>query len=194
MRQANIHRDTKETQIQLAFGLDGTPRYQIETGVGFFDHMLTLFAVHGLFDLSIKAKGDLHIDAHHTVEDVGICLGQAFRQALGDAVGIKRYASCIVPMDEVLVQVAIDLSNRPHLSFNAAIPKVKIGDFDSELAEEFFKAFVSHARITLHMSLLAGDNLHHCIEGCFKAFAICLDEATQIDPRKKGIPSSKGVL
>ncbi|RAP30780.1 imidazoleglycerol-phosphate dehydratase HisB [Candidatus Marinamargulisbacteria bacterium SCGC AG-414-C22] len=193
-RQASIERNTKETQIKLTFAIDGEGKAAVATGVGFFDHMLDLFSKHGLFDLDLSVTGDLEIDAHHTVEDVGICLGQAFQQALGTGKGINRYASAIIPMDESLCQIAIDVSNRPALGFNHNFEKDKVGEFDSELVEEFFNAFVNNARINLHIDMLKGTNLHHKIEACFKAFGVCLDRATQRDPRKKDIPSTKGIL
>jgi len=193
-RKASIKRKTNETDISLQLNLDGTGKRSINTGVGFFDHMLDLMAAHGLFDLTIKAKGDLHIDAHHTVEDIGICLGQAFREALGDSKGIRRYASGFLPMDEALCQCAIDVSNRPVLVFNAPFPKAALGSFDLELVQEFFQAFTTHARITLHVDVLRGTNTHHMAEACFKALGVYLKEAVEIDPRKKTVPSTKGVL
>ncbi len=194
-RQATLTRNTSETQIKLSLVIDGTGKSTINTGIGFFDHMLTLFSKHGLFDLNISMKGDLHIDAHHSVEDVGICLGQAFSEALGDFKGIQRYSSGLFPMDEALCQIAIDISNRPFLGFKAEFPKAKIGDFDSELVEEFFRAFTFNAKLNLHITLLAGDNLHHCAEACFKALGVALDHASRIDPRKADqVPSTKGVL
>ncbi len=193
-RHASISRQTSETSISLDFDLDGTGKATIATGVGFLDHMLDLFTKHGLFNLSVQMKGDTHIDFHHSVEDVGICLGHAFRQALGDAAGIKRYASVLIPMDETLCQLAIDVSNRPCLVFDCPMPAAKVGDFDTELTEEFFNAFVMNARISLHVSIIRGKNTHHIIESCFKALGICLDQATQLDPRKSGIPSTKGLL
>ncbi len=193
-RKASINRKTNETDIELTFSIDGTGKSTIATGVAFFDHMLNLMTTHGLFDLHLKAKGDLDVDFHHTVEDVGICLGQAFREALGDAKGIQRFASGLMPMDETLCQVAIDISNRPYLSFVADFPKAKVGAFDVELAEEFFRAFVNNARINLHIELKSGTNLHHMIEACFKGLGVFLDQASVINPRKKGIPSTKGAL
>ena len=194
MRQSTIKRSTNETQIQLTLAIDGTGNAKIETGVGFLDHMLHLWTVHGLFDLSIKASGDHHIDFHHTVEDIGICLGLAFREAIGDARGIRRYSSKLIPMDETLAQVAVDLSNRIYFSFSPALPKAKIGEFDAELVEEFWHAFVNNARITAHIQIPAGTNLHHIAEATFKAMAAALDEATQIDHRKSAVPSTKGDL
>lgn len=193
-RQKTIKRHTNETRISLTFTIDGSGSGTISTGIAFFDHMLDLFRHHGLFDLELSVDGDLEIDGHHTVEDVGICLGRALREALGDAKGIMRYASGIIPMDEALCQVAIDISNRPTLVFNCDMPKSTLGSFDVELAEEFFKAFVTNAGITLHIDMLRGSNLHHMIEAMFKALGQILDRATQIDPRKSNIPSTKGVL
>ncbi|MBT5855693.1 imidazoleglycerol-phosphate dehydratase HisB [bacterium] len=193
-RQASISRDTKETQIQLDFTVDGDCKSDIKTGIGFLDHMLDLFTVHGLFDLKLRVNGDLEIDGHHTTEDVAICLGKALSEALNDSKGIHRYASGLIPMDEALCQIALDISGRPHLDFEGDFPKGKVGDFDVELVEEFFRAFVNNARVTLHINVLKGGNLHHMIEACFKAFGVILDRATQIDTRKKGVPSTKGVL
>ena len=193
-RCATIERNTKETQVSLSLVLEGQGQNTIETGIPFFDHMLDLFSHHGLFDLSVSVKGDLEVDFHHTVEDVGICLGQAFRDALGDARGITRYASCLTPMDEALCRLALDISNRPHLDFHCDLPKTKVGSFDVELAEEFFRAFVNNARVTLHLDVLRGQNLHHVIESCFKGFGRCLDMATQVDSRKSMVPSTKGIL
>ncbi len=193
MRTATISRETKETNIQLTFSIDGTGLTDIQTGIGFLDHMLTLFSVHGLFDLTVRANGDTHIDFHHTTEDIGICLGLAFREAIGTASGICRYASRAIPMDEALTQVAIDVSNRIYFAYNVAMPKAKIGEFDAELVEEFWHAFVTNARLNVHIHTLSGTNLHHIAESIFKAMAVTLDDATQIDQRK-GIPSTKGVL
>ena len=195
MRTSEINRKTKETNIFLSLNLDGSGNCEIDTGVGFFDHMLTLFASHGMFDLVVKCKGDLQVDAHHTVEDVGICLGLAFNKALGDMKGIKRYADKIIPMDESLILSAVDISGRPHLSLDLEVPAKKVGNFDTELVSEFFLAFVRNAKLTLHIKKLAGRNTHHIIEGGFKAFARTLDEATSFDPRREGVlPSTKGVL
>ncbi len=193
-RSAQITRNTKETQIDLTLGIDGTGASSIQTGIGFFDHMLDLFSTHGLFDLALTVNGDLNIDGHHTVEDIGICLGQAFHNAMGDCKGITRYADVLVPMDESLCQCAIDISGRSYLGFKHNFQNEKVGEFDVELVEEFFNAFVSNARINLHMHLREGSNTHHKIEACFKAFGVCLDRATCIDPRKKGVPSTKGIL
>ena len=193
-RTATLSRKTAETQIEVSVNIDGTGTIDAKTGVGFFDHMLTHIAKHGLFDIKVDAKGDLEIDAHHTVEDVGICLGKAFAQALGDMKGIVRFGHAVVPMDETLAEVAIDFSGRPFLAFNADLPRAKVGEFDSELTEEFFRAFAVNSRTTLHVVLRYGTNLHHCIEGIFKAFARALDRATQLDPRVSGVPSTKGML
>ncbi|HRI88606.1 MAG TPA: imidazoleglycerol-phosphate dehydratase HisB [Candidatus Hydrogenedentes bacterium] len=193
-RKADISRETAETKIKLAINIDGTGTIDASTGIGFFDHMLTHIAKHGLFDLTVDAKGDLEIDAHHTVEDVGICLGKAVAQALGEMKGIARFGHAVVPMDEALAEVAIDFSGRPFLVFEADLPRGKVGEFDSELAEEFFRAFAVNSRTSLHIVLRYGSNLHHCIEGIFKAFARALDRATQLDPRVTGVPSTKGML
>lgn len=195
MRNSAITRKTKETDIMLSVDLDGSGKSEIDTGVGFFDHMLTLFASHGMFDLTVKCKGDLEVDAHHTVEDVGICLGMAFAEAMGDKMGIKRYADKTIPMDEALVLAAVDISGRPHLSLDLEVPAKKVGNFDTELVGEFFISFVRNAKLTLHIRKLAGRNTHHIIEGAFKAFGRIMDEATLIDPRREGVfPSTKGVL
>jgi len=194
LRKAGLSRKTKETEIDLRLNLDGSGSAQLNTGIPFFDHMLELFTVHGLFDLALTVKGDLEVDFHHTVEDIGICLGQAFREALGQGQKIRRFSSGLVPMDEALCQIAMDISNRPYLDLNATFPKSKIGKFDTELIEEFLRAFVNNSRITLHIHLLSGKNLHHQSEAIFKALGIHLDLATQRDPRKTGVPSSKGVL
>jgi len=194
VRKAEITRNTAETSITLAIDLDGQGQRTIHTGIGFFDHMLDHVGKHGHVDLDVAAKGDLHIDAHHTVEDVGICLGKAFLQALGDKKDIVRFGHAVVPMDEVLAEAAIDISGRPYLVFAADMPKVNVGEFDSELAEEFFRAFAVNARVTLHLVLRGGNNVHHCIEALFKAFARALAQAVAHDPRGSGIPSTKGVL
>jgi imidazoleglycerol-phosphate dehydratase len=194
MRTGEITRKTKETAISVSVELDGEGRSEISTGVGFFDHMLTHLAKHGLFDVTVQAQGDLEIDGHHTVEDVGICLGQAFLKALGEPVGITRYGRATVPMDEALAEAAVDVSGRPFLVFNADIPGSRVGEFDAELAREFFQAFAMNSRITLHLNLRYGSNVHHCIEGLFKAFARALREAVSQDPRVKGVPSTKGML
>ena len=194
MRKSTIDRKTNETDIQLSLTIDGEGSSSINTGIGFFDHMLELFSKHGLFDLTVKVKGDLEVDFHHSVEDVGICLGQALSEALGDCSGINRYASSTIPMDEALCRCSIDICNRPFFSLNHSFDKEKVGQFDSELVEEFFNAVINNARINCHLELLAGTNTHHKIEALFKAFGICLDQATLLNPRKKGIPSTKGIL
>lgn len=194
MRQATVTRKTKETDIRLSLDLDGTGVAEIATGVGFFDHMLTHIARHGLFNLSVQARGDLEIDAHHTVEDVGICLGKAFLQSLGDMTGIVRYGHAVVPMDEALAEVAVDFSGRPFLEFRAELPRGRVGDYDSELTEEFLRAFAVNCRATVHVVLRHGSNLHHCIEGIFKALGRALDGASRTDPRVAGVPSTKGML
>ena len=194
MRRAEVTRETKETQIKVSVSIDGSGESHVETGVGFFDHMLTHLARHGLFDIRVVAKGDLHIDPHHTVEDVGICLGQAFLKAVGAPEGIRRFGHAVLPMDEALAEAAIDFSGRPYLVYRADLPKVKLGDFDSELAREFFQAFAMNARITAHIGLRYGDNVHHGVEVMFKAFARALATAVSRDPRVKGVPSTKGVI
>ncbi|MBE0598625.1 MAG: imidazoleglycerol-phosphate dehydratase HisB [Desulfuromonadales bacterium] len=194
MRVATIERQTKETQIRIELNLDGRGESRIGSGVPFFDHMLTQIARHGFFDLIIDAKGDLEIDAHHTVEDLGICLGEAFKKALGDKAGIRRYGRATMPMHEALASVILDFSGRPFLVFNVGLPKAKVGEFDTELVEEFFVAFCNHAGVNAHVNLAYGDNLHHIIEAIFKAFARALDEATGLDPRVEGVLSSKGKL
>ena len=193
-RTAIINRSTKETAVKVTLVLDGTGEQQIATGVPFFDHMLTQIARHGFFDLTIAARGDLEVDAHHTVEDVGICLGEAFKQALGDKTGIRRYGRGTMPMHEALAAVVLDFSGRPFLVWHVDLPKAQVGSFDLELVEEFFTAFCNHAGANVHVNLAYGDNLHHIVEAVFKAFARALDEATQIDPRVQGVLSSKGAL
>jgi imidazoleglycerol-phosphate dehydratase len=193
-RKASLERITKETQIKLALEIDGSGKAKICSSVPFLDHMLDLFARHGFFDLSIEAKGDIDIDFHHTVEDIGIVLGQAFREALGDKKGIRRYGQATVPMDETLANMAIDLSGRPYMVYNVKLPKVKIGEFDVELAREFFQAFANNAGANLHVNVLYGDNVHHILEACFKGLARALDQATQVDPRIEGVLSTKGKL
>ena len=195
MRKGQITRTTKETDITVAVDLDGSGRSDVATGVGFFDHMLDQIARHAMIDVTIRAKGDLHIDDHHTVEDVGIALGQAVRQALGDMKGITRYADVHLPMDETLTRVAIDVSGRPFLVFRTEFTRHKIGTFDTELVREFFQAFAMNAGITLHVETLYGDNAHHIAESCFKGLARALRTAFAIDPRRANeIPSTKGVL
>ena len=195
MRRATIQRKTRETDIAVSICLDGTGKASISTGIGFFDHMLDQIARHALFDLDISAKGDLHIDDHHTVEDVGIVLGQAVRSALGDRTGIRRYADAYVPMDEALTRAALDLSGRPFLVFEAGFPTQRIGTFDTELVREFFQAFAGNAGATLHIDNIRGANSHHIAESCFKAVARALRAAVEKDPRQADvIPSTKGVL
>jgi imidazoleglycerol-phosphate dehydratase len=193
-RQHTIERNTKETQISLSLDIDGEGQADIQTPVPFLNHMLDAIARHGHFDLTVNAAGDVEIDDHHTSEDVGICLGQAIQGALGDKRGIKRYGNAFVPMDETLAQVVIDLSNRPHLEFRAEFPSQKVGTFDTELVHEFFWKLALEARMNLHVIVHYGTNTHHMIEAVFKAFTKALDEATQIDPRVKGVPSTKGML
>jgi imidazoleglycerol-phosphate dehydratase len=194
-RRARVERRTAETEIVLVLDLDGEGTARVDTGVGFFDHMLTLLARHGLFDLAINAQGDLETGAHHTVEDVGICLGRALDQALGDKAGIVRYGDAHVPMDESLAHVALDLSGRPYLAWQGDIlPSTVIGGFDTDLALEFFQAVTANARLTAHVHLLEGSNPHHMVEAVFKAFARALRVAAGPDPRRSGIPSTKGVL
>jgi len=193
-RTAVVERVTKETRIRLSLGLDGTGDSKICTSVPFLDHMLDLFTRHGLFDLLVEAQGDIDIDFHHTVEDIGIVLGEALKRALADKVGIRRYGQATVPMDETLASAAIDLSGRPYLCFNVPLPKVKIGEFDIELVREFFQAFTNTACLNLHLNLVYGENTHHIVEACFKAFARALDQATGLDPRIAGVLSTKGTL
>jgi len=193
-RTASLERITGETAINIALNLDGSGQSQINTGIGFFDHMLTLFGKHGLFDLTVAAKGDIYVDGHHTVEDTGIVLGQALAKALGDKAGIKRYGTAFVPMDEALAMVSLDISGRPYLVFDAVLQNQQVGQFDSELTEEFLRALSVHAGLTLHVRLLSGKNTHHCIEAIFKAVGRALDEATQQDGRIKGVMSTKGML
>jgi imidazoleglycerol-phosphate dehydratase len=193
-RIAVVERVTKETRIRLSLGLDGTGDAKICTSVPFLDHMLNLFTRHGLFDLQVEAEGDIDIDFHHTVEDIGIVLGEALKRALADKAGIHRYGHATVPMDETLATATIDLSGRPYLCFNVPLPKVKIGEFDVELVREFFQAFTNTACLNLHLNLAYGENTHHIVEACFKAFARALDEATGLDPRISGVLSTKGKL
>ena len=195
MRHTSLTRKTAETAISVAINLDGTGLYDNQTGIGFFDHMLDQLARHSLIDLTIRATGDLHIDDHHTVEDVGITLGQALAQALGDKRGIRRYGACHLPMDDAQVRAALDLSGRPFLLCNLTFPTQKIGTFDTELVREFFQALASHGGITLHIDQLHGINSHHIAEAAFKAVAQALREAVEADPRKAdAIPSTKGLL
>ena len=201
-RTAEIQRKTKETNIRLKLNLDGSGKSNIKTGIGFFDHMLDLFAKHGLFDLAVAARGDTHVDAHHTVEDVGICLGQAIKKALGNKYSIERYSCVTLPMDEALAEVVIDISGRPHLTYKVDFSKkshlaylkkntVKI---DFEVVKEFFEAVVINGLMTIHVNLVRGSNTHNIIESIFKAFAVALSKACAVNPRKKGVPSTKGVL
>jgi len=195
MRSATLSRQTRETEIKATVNLDGTGKAAIKTGIGFFDHMLDQIARHSLIDIEIEAKGDLHIDQHHTVEDTGIVLGQAIRQALGDLRGVTRYADCLLPMDETLTRVALDVSGRPFLVFRTTFHHSKIGDFDTDLVREFFQAFAMNAGITLHVETLYGINDHHISESCFKGLARALGAAIAIDPRQKDrVPSTKGSL
>lgn len=194
MREAEVSRGTAETNLRVKLNLDGTGRHDIETGVGFFDHMLDQLARHSLIDLEVRAAGDLHIDDHHTVEDVGIALGRALAEALGDKRGIRRYGSCHLAMDEALVRAALDLSGRPFLVWKVEFPTEKIGRFDTELVREFFTAFAMNARLTLNVAGLDGENSHHIAEAAFKAVARALREALEPDPRSSGIPSTKGTL
>ena len=195
MRTAEINRKTNETDIKLKLNLDGTGKSEIATGCGFLDHMLTLFARHGGFDLTVSCKGDTYVDYHHTVEDIGIALGDAFKSALGDMRGITRYGSFILPMDESLIMTAVDISGRAHLSYDLTIPAQKVGDFDTELTEEFYLGCVRHAAVTLHIKELSGTNSHHIIEGAFKSVSRSLAAAVKIDQnRRDEIPSTKGVL
>ena len=185
-RRAEISRETSETAITVALGLDGEGRADIATGIGFLDHMLTALARHGLFDLKVRAKGDLHIDFHHTTEDVGIVIGQCLRQALGDKRGIRRYGAAVIPMDEALAEAAVDISGRPFLAWSVTFAQPKIGEMDTELFEEFFRALAFNAGITLHVTQKAGTNAHHVAEACFKALARALREAVEPDPRAPG--------
>jgi imidazoleglycerol-phosphate dehydratase len=194
-RTATVTRTTSETDITLTLNLDGSGISDIDTGIGFLDHMLTALARHGLFDLTLRAKGDLHIDFHHTTEDVGIVLGQAFHKALGDKRGIRRFGNALIPMDETLAEAAVDISGRPFLAWNVTFERPKIGEMDTELFEEFFRALAFNALVTLHITRRAGHNAHHVAEACFKATARALRMATEMDPRAgNAIPSTKGAL
>ncbi len=193
-RSSAVSRKTNETDIQLSLGVDGSGEVSLETDVPFLNHMLDLFAKHGQFDLKVEARGDVDIDDHHTVEDIGICLGQVLREALGDKKGIKRYASVFVPMDEAPAQVVVDISNRPHFELRGEFPAANVGSFTVELVHEFLWKLALEARITLHVIVHYGRNTHHMVEAVFKALGRVLDEATSIDPRVKGVPSTKGVL
>jgi len=194
VRTAKLTRTTKETDIDLELAIEGSGKGAIATGVPFFDHMLNLMTAHGFFNLNLNATGDIEVDGHHTVEDVGIVLGSAFDKALGDKIGLKRYGAGFVPMDESLASVVIDFSNRPFLAYNVQFVRPTTGTFDAELVEEFFKAFVNSSRTTLHVNVMYGENTHHVIESIFKAFGQALDEATSIDERICGVRSTKGVL
>lgn len=193
-RAATLERRTTETQVALTLALDGAGEATVDTGVGFFDHMLTLLTRHALFDLTVKAEGDLAVDAHHTVEDVGIVLGQALTQALGDKRGIARYGSFLLPMEEALARIALDLSGRPHLEYRAEIPTATVGGFDTCLGREFLRALCVNGGVNLHVDLLAGSDPHHCLEAIFKGLGRSLRAAVALDPRESGIPSSKGAL
>jgi imidazoleglycerol-phosphate dehydratase len=195
MRKAEVKRETKETRVSVSLDLDGSGKHDVNTGVGFLDHMLDQLARHGLIDLKVLAKGDLHVDMHHTAEDVGIVIGQAVAKALGERRGIRRYASVHLAMDEALTRVAIDVSGRPYLVWKVALPRPKLGDFDTELVREWFHAFAHNAGITLHVETLYGDNTHHIVETCFKGLARALREAVAIDERAPdAVPSTKGTL
>ncbi|RCX08916.1 imidazoleglycerol-phosphate dehydratase [Anaerobacterium chartisolvens] len=193
-RDSEIARKTNETDIVLRINIDGSGKGDIDTGIGFFDHMLNLFAAHGLFDLFVKAEGDLKVDAHHTVEDVGIALGQALKKAAGDKKSIKRYGTSYLPMDEALAMVVLDFGGRPFLVMDAVFERDRVGEMDTELVEEFFRAVAFNAGLTLHIKVLYGSNTHHMIEAVFKAFGRALDEATRMDDRIKGVMSTKGML
>jgi imidazoleglycerol-phosphate dehydratase len=193
-RTSTVKRKTRETDIELTFTIDGTGRADISTGIGFFDHMLELFTKHGLFDLQLKAKGDLNVDAHHTVEDVGLALGQALREALGEKKGLCRYGWCLLPMDDALARIALDCSGRPYLAYEAPEDAGAIGAFPFQLLEEFLRAFSVQGGLNLHVALLDGRDTHHMAEAVFKGLARTLDQATQIDPRVQGVPSTKGQL
>ncbi len=195
MREASVTRTTKETSITVSINLDGTGQYTVNTGIGFLDHMLEQLSRHSLMDLTVEAKGDLHIDFHHTTEDTGICIGEAVAEALGDRIGITRYGSAVIPMDETLSEVALDLSNRPYLIWKVDFTKPKLGEMDTELFKEWFQAFAQSAGATLHVWNKYGDNNHHIVESCFKGLARSLRSAIEIDPRKaNAIPSTKGKL
>ncbi len=193
-RRAEVTRKTKETDIKASILIDGNGEYNINTGIGFFDHMLSGFARHGFFDIELAASGDLEVDGHHTVEDTGIVLGQAFAEALGDKKSIRRFGDCILPMDDALVLAAVDISGRHYLDFDLEMNAPMVGDFDTELVKEFFYAFADSAKINVHIKKINGSNAHHIIEAAFKAFARALDSAVSKDGRNKGVPSTKGVL
>ncbi len=193
-RPAKVERKTKETEITVALDLDGTGTAQIETGIPFLNHMLESCARHGLFDLGLKARGDIEVDLHHTVEDVGLALGQAFKEALGDKQGLRRFGEASVPLDEALARVVVDLSGRPYLSYNVKVRPGRVGNFDTDLPHEFFQAFANQLGMNLHIDVAQGENPHHIIEACFKAFARAMEGATRVDPRIKGVLSTKGSL
>jgi imidazoleglycerol-phosphate dehydratase len=193
-RKAKVERKTKETEISVDLDLDGKGNSEIETGIPFFNHMLESFSRHGLFELKLKAKGDLAVDYHHTVEDVGLALGLAFKEALGDKHGIRRFGECSVPLDEALARVVVDLSGRPYLSYNVKIRPGRVGDFDTDLPHEFYQALANQLGMNLHIDVLKGENPHHIIEACFKALARAMESATRLDPRVQGAPSTKGSL
>jgi len=193
-RKSKIERKTKESVISVELELDGTGRAEIETGMPFFNHMLESFTRHGLFDIRIKAKGDIEVDYHHTVEDVGLALGQAFKESLGDKQGIRRFGEASCPLDETLAKVVVDISGRPYLSYNVKIRPGRVGDFDTDLPHEFFAAFANQLGMNLHMDVIRGENPHHIIEACFKSFARAMDMATQLDGRIQGVLSTKGSL
>ncbi|MCH7539001.1 MAG: imidazoleglycerol-phosphate dehydratase HisB [Proteobacteria bacterium] len=195
MRQAEVERNTKETRVKVVVNLDGVGTSKVSTGIGFLDHMLEQLSRHSLIDLEVEAKGDLHIDFHHTTEDTGIVIGQAIAQALGDRRGIKRYGDALIPMDETLTRVALDASNRPYLMWKVSFTRPRLGDMDTELFKEWFKAFAQHAGLTLHVENIYGENNHHIIESCFKGLAQALRAAVEIDPRRSDeVPSTKGTL
>jgi imidazoleglycerol-phosphate dehydratase len=193
-RTAKVSRKTKETDITVYVDLDGSGKADIETGMPFYNHMLDAFTRHGLFDINVQAKGDIEVDYHHTVEDVGLALGQAFKDALGDKHGIRRFGEASCPLDETLARVVVDLSGRPYLSYNVKIRPGRVGNFDTDLPHEFYAAFANQLGMNLHIDVLRGENPHHIIEACFKAFARAMDIATQLDPRVHGVPSTKGSL
>ena len=194
-RTATVERNTKETRIKVSVNLDGTGAYTVSTGIGFLDHMLEQLSRHSLIDLEVEAKGDLHIDFHHTTEDTGIAIGEAVRRALGDRAGIRRYGDALIPMDETLTRVALDASNRPYLIWKVKFGRPKLGEMDTELFKEWFQAFAQHAGLTLHVENIYGENSHHIVESCYKGLARCLRAAFEIDPRKTdAVPSTKGVL
>jgi imidazoleglycerol-phosphate dehydratase len=193
-RTAQVSRKTKESDITINVDLDGSGKAEIETGMPFFNHMLDSFTRHGLFDITVKAKGDIEVDYHHTVEDVGLALGQAFKDALGDKQGIRRFGEASCPLDEALARIVVDLSGRPYLSYNVKIRPGRVGDFDTDLPHEFYAAFANQLGMNLHIDVVRGENPHHIIEACFKAFARAMDLATQLDSRVQGVPSTKGSL